>query len=336
MPNRQEGSFVGYFQTSHWGSCGAIDMKMKYQVSAAVAVLVLGMASVASATPLVLTGNYIKVGISDRGTLGSNGATSPGLLHDPTGTGTFGINDYITPGTPHEGFSVHSTELGFRQNDNKGISTFGFTSPTLLTGAAKMGFANAATWSGSTGGLNITNSYFFNAGDQRINVITTLTAVTDQTSLAFARSVDPDPDVATFGSFSTNNQRGNFFFGASDFIGAAGPKTGLTLALLNLNGAALTHDTQINGACCNNIDPYTVLTGGVFTSVGDHGLNMAWMVGNLAAGKSTTIKYAYLVGDKIETIGHGVPEPATWAMLVLGFGGVGGLIRNRRRVAVAA
>ena len=32
----------------------------------------------------------------------------------------------------------------------------------------------------------------------------------------------------------------------------------------------------------------------------------------------------------------GVPEPATWAMLVLGFGGVGALIRNRRRVAVAA
>ena len=31
-----------------------------------------------------------------------------------------------------------------------------------------------------------------------------------------------------------------------------------------------------------------------------------------------------------------VPEPATWAMLVLGFGGVGALIRNRRRVAVAA
>ena len=32
----------------------------------------------------------------------------------------------------------------------------------------------------------------------------------------------------------------------------------------------------------------------------------------------------------------GIPEPATWAMLVLGFGGVGALIRNRRRVAVAA
>ena len=32
---------------------------------------------------------------------------------------------------------------------------------------------------------------------------------------------------------------------------------------------------------------------------------------------------------------HSVPEPATWAMLVLGFGGVGALIRNRRRMAVS-
>src|SRR5947207_562339 len=61
------------------------------------------------AAPLTLTGNFLKVGISDAGTLGSNSATSPGILHDPTGTQNFcpgGIcNDYLTPGTPHEGFS---------------------------------------------------------------------------------------------------------------------------------------------------------------------------------------------------------------------------------------
>jgi hypothetical protein len=32
----------------------------------------------------------------------------------------------------------------------------------------------------------------------------------------------------------------------------------------------------------------------------------------------------------------GVPEPATWAMLLLGFGGLGAMIRHRRQVRAAA
>jgi len=31
-----------------------------------------------------------------------------------------------------------------------------------------------------------------------------------------------------------------------------------------------------------------------------------------------------------------VPEPAAWAMMVIGFGGVGGLMRQRRRFAPIA
>ena len=31
----------------------------------------------------------------------------------------------------------------------------------------------------------------------------------------------------------------------------------------------------------------------------------------------------------------GVPEPATWALMILGFGGVGALLRRRRREAFA-
>jgi hypothetical protein len=33
---------------------------------------------------------------------------------------------------------------------------------------------------------------------------------------------------------------------------------------------------------------------------------------------------------------HGIPEPATWAMMLVGFGGIGLMVRNRRRAAVAA
>ena len=293
-------------------------------------------ASPAIATPLTLTGNYIKVGISDYGTLGSDGNTSPGLLHDPSGTGNFGVNDYITPGTPHDGYTLASDQF-YSDSDNDGASAaFGFTSPTLLTGAAANGYTNAASWSGTNGLANITNSYFYNAGDQRILVTTTITALSDLTGLAFARSVDPDPDVNTFGSFSTDNQRGNSLYGVDDFVGAAGPQTGLTLALVNLNGNTYTHSTQINYSCCSNINPFDVLnhTGGDagLSGSGDYGLNLAYNIGTLATGSSVTLTYAYSVGTNIEVVGPptgGVPEPATWALMLGGFGFVGAAMRRR-------
>ncbi len=291
----------------------------------------------AYAAPVVLTGNYIKAGISDFGTLGSNGNTSPGLIHDPSGTGTFDSStDYVSPGTPHEGFSVNSAETGFRQNDNTGLNAFASVGgPTLLVGAAANGFANAATWTGANAFLRITNSYFFNDGDERINVVTTITALSDITGLAFARSVDPDSGGA---GDPTKNQLGNSLFGPTDFVGSSSTINGRTLALVNLSGETYAHNTQINGSCCTNINPLDVLAGnGALgaTSSGDNGLNMAWSIGNLAAGNSAVINYAYAVGLKIDVVGGdptpAVPEPATWAMMLVGFGMMGGTLRYRRR-----
>jgi hypothetical protein len=313
-------------------------MQRQFSYLAMAGTLVLASAP-AYANPVVLTGKYIKAGISDYGTLGSNGGVSPGLIHDPTGTGTFDPStDYVSPGTPHEGFSVNSAQTGFLQNDNNFIKDFATIvggGPTILTGAAALGFANAATWTGANDFLRITNSYFFNPGDERINVVTTITALSNITGLAFARSVDPDSGGA---GDPTNNQLGNSLFGATDFVGSASAINGRTLALVNLSGNTYVHNTQINGSCCSNIDPLDVLAGnGALgsTSAGDDGLNMAWSIGDLAAGNSAVIKYAYAVGLKIDVVGGdptpAVPEPATWAMMLVGFGMMGGTLRYRRR-----
>ena len=296
-------------------------MKFLTKLLAVTALVIPGMVNAS----VIFNGDYIGVTINDAGSLAS-------LKHDPTGNATYGVNDYITPGNPHDGFSVTSTETGFLQNRNTGTVNIIGGPSSVLAGAAALGYDFAATWAGATSFLSVNNSYFYNIGDERIRVISTITALSDLTSLAFARSVDPDPDVNTSGSFDTNNQRGNALFGATDFIGAAGPVTGLTLALVNNSGNTYTHNTLIGTDCCVNVDPNTVLSGGIFSNTDDSSLNMAWLVGSLSTGNSATIEYFYAVGDRIDVVGDpgAVPEPATWLMMIIGFGLVGAAMRRKQ------
>ncbi len=82
-------------------------------------VLAASLFSSSALAQVALTGKYISTAVGTAGTLGTGGGTSPGLIHDPSGTGSFDpTNDYITPGSPHQGFAITSNESGFRGNDN--------------------------------------------------------------------------------------------------------------------------------------------------------------------------------------------------------------------------
>jgi hypothetical protein len=295
----------------------------------------------ASAAGVVLTGDYLKVSVNDVGTFGQGSpspGSSPAFIHDPTGTGTFNPStDYISPGTPHDGFSLIADQFGFSENDNYLRSDFGTGAVTTLTGAAARGYANAVSWTGGlTDLLTITNSYFFNPGDERVLIETTIVALSDLTSLAFARSVDPDSGTST-----SINQRGNSTLGIDDFVGSESSSNGRTLALVNINSNGYDHTTQINGACCSNIDPYDVLshTGGDrgVNATGDFGLNLAYDIGSLSSGSTATFQYAYAAGLGLDdvVVPGGVPEPASWLMMILGFGAIGGMMRAKKRQTVA-
>ena len=39
---------------------------------------------------------------------------------------------------------------------------------------------------------------------------------------------------------------------------------------------------------------------------------------------------------RVSMVTSAVPEPSTWAMMIVGFGAVGAMVRNRRRIALAA
>jgi hypothetical protein len=307
---------------------------MKLEFTQVVAAIALGTLSVAAfAAPITLTGNFVQVGVNDIGTLGSGGTTPPGMRHDPTGTGNFtpgGIaNDYLTPGTPSEAFAVSygtSTARVFQQATNAGPSTdFTTVTPTALTTEA--GYSLAGTWSGTIAGvLNISHTYFFNAGDERVNIRTTITALEDLVGLNFGRHLDPDPDVNRFGDFATTNTRGNSVFAAEDLVSAAGRTTGLTVGLLD-NQSTYFSNTGISDFCCSIDNPDNVLVGygptSPTTNVGDFGLQMAWAIGNLARGATATITYAYVFGERQDTVGGGtVPVPMSALLVGLGLVGV--------------
>ena len=107
------------------------------------AMMVAGLYALpALATPVVIQNSSIKAGVSDFGTLGSDGSTSPGILFDPTGTSSYGVNDFLTPGTPWEGFYITAAG-GYSEYSNNttaggyhGGTTFATASPTSITGSS--------------------------------------------------------------------------------------------------------------------------------------------------------------------------------------------------------
>lgn len=295
----------------------------------------MALASYAQATPVVLTGDFIKTAVNDVGSLGSGGSTSPGLLFDKTGTGDFtSNNDYLTPGTPYDYFGVRSNQTGLIGNAN----SFDTTGITTVTGPTDLsaGTVNSASWSGEYKGFfTLVNTYKFNDNGQRIDVNTTITALQDLSGLQFARSIDPDPDVNTFGDFKTTNSLGDAPKGiaATDYAYSLGLSTGLPLGLFT--DSPLTHNAGIvqswGSQSSAAADPTQILAG-INDGNGDYALALGFDIGTLLSGQSVSIKYSYIMGLTKDSVDipvdppSGVPVPgAIWLFgtALLGFAGFG-------------
>src|SRR5262249_14497361 len=132
--------------------------------SASAVLLAAGFATAAEATPAVIQDGFVQAGVSDSGTLGSNSSNPPGILYDKTGTGTYASNDFLTPGSPFEGFYVTGklpSGANYSQSSNNGLpseykggTTFAAASPVSITGSQ-------ASWTSTSldGTLTVTNTY---------------------------------------------------------------------------------------------------------------------------------------------------------------------------------
>lgn len=298
-----------------------------------------------------MEGNYVKTAVSDNGTLGEGRRTTDlGILHDEEGQGRFGIDDYLTPGVPWEMFAVSFDGTGIVNNNNRDLSIT-IRKKGLTDISASSAYDQHVRWEGYYESyFGIVNEYYFNDGDERIGITTTITAMVEMTGLKFLRSLDPDPDRITFDLYETINGRGYDSNGDGDFndpddlapsdwVHSQGEKTGLTIGLYTQSDK--THNTGISnffhdkGYWSSDPDDYL---DGLDDGNGDNVIGLAFELGSLSAGKSVAIDYAYIMGASLDTVDipQTTPVPAPGAFFLLGSGiiGLAGVTRKKSGLTV--
>lgn len=192
-----------------------------------------------------------------------------------------------------------------------GVSTEDFeglaagTPPATLTFAGSAGPITAA-FTGVTGQICTSNGCggpgrFATSGTNYLDISTNAFSVTFSTP------------VAAFGFYGTD---------IGDFNGQ------LTLTLTSASGTTtLTVPNTLNGNDGSLLFYGIIDTANPFTSI---------TFGNTAPGADLFGFDDITVGDVRQVTG-GVPEPTTWAMMIIGFGAIGGTMRRRStKVAFAA
>ena len=248
-----------------------------------------------------LTGDYVKIGTSDYGTIGSKGSTAPGILYDNTGTRTFNpAYDYLTPGTPFEGFTVkYTNDAGTtisKTNNNTGAVAITGGTLTNYSGIAYGGatFDNRVVWTGSTTDFTVTNDVRFNNPDKVVDIKTKLTTTVNMTNLYFGRFTDPDAIAASGDSSVTNNTLGFNPIGVKNVVFSEALKSKYALGLYT---AATNSGAGISSMWTT--DPANYYNGDVgYSGVvkGDYTIGLGFYLPTLAAGGSVTFEYAYIFG----------------------------------------
>ena len=119
-----------------------------------------------------------------------------------------------------------------------------------------------------------------------------------------------------------------------------------SLVTLDFSLAGSTYDTSNSGIAVNGSDLVlgAFAGGGVLTVDGTFNDFWLWFDPTLASQSVSGFNAYYGTGTGLLRAGSytvtqvtaGVPEPATWALMLLGFGGMGLVVRRRRRTAALA
>ena len=239
----------------------------------------------------ILENSYIRAGVNGTaGTLGSGGNTSPGLLYDSTGTGTFNTGyDYLTPGSPFDGFAVKVDGTNYTNNNGGGLGITG-------DGIGLTNGTNTLSWTGGVAGVfDITNIYSLGTTSQYVDITSSITANTAMGTLSFGRFIDPDARAAAGDSSATDNVLG---YGVIPDSNVAFSEALVSRYALGLYSTDSNVDAGIT-TWTRDADSYTSNTAdasGGNTNTGDNTIGLSWVWSGVSVGDILTASYAYIFG----------------------------------------
>jgi len=246
----------------------------------------------------ILENDYVRAGVNGiTGTLGSGGNTSPGLLYDSTGTGTFNTSyDYLTPGSPFDGWSVSIDGTNYTNNNNgntKAVVGMLYTD----TNIGLVDGTNTLTWesNGERTDFEIEHVYSLGATAEHIEIGTSITMKQDASDVWFGRFIDPDARAATGDSSSTDNVLGYGVIPDSNVAFSEALSSRYALGLYstdsNVDAGISTWSTEADGYTENTVD-----ADGSLTNTGDNTIGLSWNWTSVSSGDILTASYAYIFG----------------------------------------
>jgi len=236
------------------------------------------------------------------GQIGNSG-TGPGIKFDPTGTGNYGVDDYITPGSPFEGYGFLVNGATWVGGCNSSANYYGGTATSM--------------WDKSTADLNhviclrgrvndgfVISQYQTYPGEGIIRIKMSYTNTTGSAvTLKALRGMDPDVGVIQYGTYSSHNYRGYGAVSGTDIVVAEETRTNKPIAIY-IPGGGYTHNTAVSAGWPTK-DINSILSGPA-DGDGDYGIFVAWDLGTVDPDQVVWVYCYYLcatiIGDVLKKI----------------------------------